>query len=103
MFSLCLNRRDNRLFTRVHVSANVKPVVEVQQPVQGINSKPLAPDGNPSRLVNARLFCDPMDDFLVACTYRDELFEFGRINPCKVEDGSHRAKKRELPSRSTRP
>ncbi len=41
-----------------------------------IKSIPSAPEGNPSRLADARLLFDPTDDFLVCCTSSDELFEF---------------------------
>ena len=69
-----------RLFTRVAVSANMKPVVEIQQPVQWVKSKLLAPRGNPPGVVNAGLFCDPTDDFFVACAGPNELFEFSGID-----------------------
>jgi hypothetical protein len=41
------------LFIRVGVSTNVKPVVDIQQPVHGIKSKPLAPQGNASGVADA--------------------------------------------------
>ena len=50
-----------------------------------IKSKPLASQGNSSGVVNARLFCDPSDNFLIARTCRDELLEFSGINPSEVE------------------
>jgi hypothetical protein len=58
----------------------VKPVVEIQQPVQWVKSKPFAPQGNSPWILNAGLFCDPTDDFFVARACPDKLFEFGGIN-----------------------
>jgi hypothetical protein len=63
----------------------MKPVVEIQQPIQRIKAKPSTPAGNLSVVVNARLFRDPSSDFLVARTCGDELFEFSGADPCKVE------------------
>jgi hypothetical protein len=67
------------------VSANMKPVVEIQQPVHWVKSKPLTPEGNPSGVVNAGLFCDPSDDFLVGRACPNELFEFSGINAGEFE------------------
>ena len=69
----------------LRVPANVKPVVEIQQPVQRIKSKPLAPPGNPFSVVNAGLSRNPAGNLLVARTCRDELFEFSGVNPGEVE------------------
>jgi hypothetical protein len=63
----------------------VKPVVKIQQPVQRIKSKPLAPQGNPSSVVNAGLSRNPTSNLFVARTCRDELFEFSSVNPGEVE------------------
>ena len=59
----------------------MKPVVEIQQPVQRIKSTPLAPPGNPFSVVNAGLSRNPAGNLLVARTRRDELFEFSGVNP----------------------
>src|SRR6516225_4043857 len=67
------------------VSTNVKPVVEVQQPIQRIKAKPLAPAGNLLMIMNAGLFRDPRSDFLVAHTCGHELFEFSGVYARKVE------------------
>ena len=74
-----------RLLAGAGVAANVKPIVEIQQPGQRIKPKPSAPLGNPFGVVNARVFCDPADDFPVARTRRDEMLEFGGIDPRKIE------------------
>jgi hypothetical protein len=58
----------------------MKPVVEIQQPVQGVKSKPSAPQGYPPGVVNARFFSDPTGDFFVACARPNELFEFSGID-----------------------
>jgi hypothetical protein len=58
----------------------VKPVVEIQQPVQWVKSKPLTPQGNSPGVVNVGLFCDPTDDFFVARARPNELFECSGIN-----------------------
>lgn len=67
------------------VPTNVKPVVEIQHPVQRIKPKPLAPQGNPLGVVNAGLSRNPTSNFLVARTCRDELFEFSGVNAGEVE------------------
>jgi hypothetical protein len=64
----------------VALSPNMKPVVEIQQQVQWVESNPLAPQGNTPEVVNAGLFCDPTDDFFVACAGPNELLEFSGIN-----------------------
>ena len=78
--TIWLRARRLGLLTQVAVSANMKPVVEIQQPVQWVKSKPLPPVGNPPGVVNAGLFCDPTDDFFVACACSNKLFEFSGIN-----------------------
>ena len=45
----------------------------------------MAPQGNSSGVVNARLFRDPADYFLIGLTCRDELFELSGINPSEIE------------------
>jgi hypothetical protein len=63
----------------------MKPVVEVQHPIQRIKAKPLAPAGNLLVIMNAGLFRDPRRDFLIAHTCGHELFEFSGVYPRKVE------------------
>ena len=68
----------------------MKPVVEIQQPVQWVKSKPSAPQGNPPGVLNAGLSCDPTDDFFVARACLNELLEFigidaGEFKKCAVK------------------
>jgi len=58
----------------------MKPVIKIQQQVQWVESNPLAPQGDTSEIVNAGVFCDPTDDFFVACAGPNELLEFTGIN-----------------------
>jgi hypothetical protein len=58
------------------ISDDMKPVIEVQEPVPWIDPKPSVPARNQPGVLNLRLFGNPIGDFLIACARSDERFEF---------------------------